>query len=80
MANHLVFLVIARCNQRVERRPRQQIESNTNSGPFPESPSPLLHDSVLASLQSSPSDPEMQGVGDEGWEAALHRCSEFSEA
>ncbi|KAL8275150.1 hypothetical protein Esti_000900 [Eimeria stiedai] len=62
---------------KVGRRPRLQIESNTDSGPSHESPSPLLHDNVQALPQSSLSDPEMQGVGDEAWEAALQRCSEF---
>ncbi|KAL8270363.1 hypothetical protein Esti_005687 [Eimeria stiedai] len=57
-----------------------QIESNTNAAPSHESPSPLLHDKVQASPQSSLSDLEMQGVGDEAWEAALQRCSEFGAA
>ncbi|KAL8275401.1 hypothetical protein Esti_000613 [Eimeria stiedai] len=65
---------------KVGRRPGLQIESNTNSGPSYESPSPLLHDNVQKSPQSSLSDPEMQGVADEAWKAALQRCSEFSAA
>ncbi|KAL8272044.1 hypothetical protein Esti_004031 [Eimeria stiedai] len=71
-----LFLVRAK----VGRRARLQIGSNTNSGPSNESPSPLLHDNVLSSPQSSLSDPEMQGAGDEAWEAALQRCREFAAA
>ncbi|KAL8273167.1 hypothetical protein Esti_002925 [Eimeria stiedai] len=70
------FLVRAK----VGRRHRLQIESTPNSGPSHESPSPLLHDNVLASPQSSLSDPEMQVVGDQAWEAAIQRCSKFSAA
>ncbi|KAL8271641.1 hypothetical protein Esti_004446 [Eimeria stiedai] len=65
---------------KIGSRPRVQIESNTNSAFSHESLPPLLHDNVHASPQSSLSDPEMQGVGDEAWEAALQRCSEFGAA
>ncbi|KAL8273753.1 hypothetical protein Esti_002353 [Eimeria stiedai] len=71
-----LLLVLAK----VGRPPKLQIESNTSSGPSQESPSPLLHDNVQASPQSSLSDPEMQGVGDWAWEVALQHCSEFGAA
>ncbi|KAL8270678.1 hypothetical protein Esti_005394 [Eimeria stiedai] len=48
---------------KVGRGPRLQTESNTNSGPFHESLSPLLHENVQASPQSSVSDTEMQVSG-----------------
>ncbi|KAL8269408.1 hypothetical protein Esti_006646 [Eimeria stiedai] len=71
-------LLLARA--KVGRRPRLQFQSNTNSGPSHGSPSPLLPDNVQASPQSSLSDPEMQGVGDEAWGASLQSCSEFGAA
>ncbi|KAL8273463.1 hypothetical protein Esti_002529 [Eimeria stiedai] len=71
-------LLLARAQ--VRRRPTLQNESNSNRGPSHKAPSPLLHDNVQAPSQSFLSDPDIQGVGDEAWEAALQRCSEFGAA
>ena len=76
--NLIVSCLLAKTRKALPPTPKVDLPSQSHPSPCPHSSStPAVEPADTFNITEGPA---MQGVGDEVWEAALQKCSEFSEA